>query len=140
MTFLKKILLVDYEPRVAVLMRAALQETGKYLIKEEPDSRHAVNAARWFQPNLILFDISMTKPHAAAAARELQEDPSFRETPVVFLSVNTSADGAVISGGILNGYSFSANPVRIEELVLYVAELLNKPAQRAEAAREMTAR
>ncbi len=140
MTFLKKILLVDYEPRVAAVVRKALEETGKYLIKEEPDSRHAMNAARWFQPNLVLFDISMAKPHAASAARELQEDPSFRATPVVFLSVNTSADGAVISGGILSGYSFSANPVRIEELVRYVAELLNMPAELVEATRQMTIR
>lgn len=140
MTFLKKILLVDYEPRVAAAVRKALEETGKYLIKEEPNSRHAINAARWYQPDLVLFDISMAKPHAAAIARELQEDPSFRATPIVFLSVNTSADGAVASGGILSGYSFTANPVRTEELVRYVAELLNMPARLVEAARKMTGR
>lgn len=137
MTFLKKILLVDYEARATALVRAALEKTGKYQIKEEHDSRQAMNAARWFQPDLILFDIAMTKPQAAVVARELQADPSFRETPVVFVSVNTSAEGGVVSGGILSGYSFMANPVRVEELVRYVAELVDLPAQLAKAAKQI---
>ena len=137
MTFLKKILLVDYDARSIALVRAALEKTGKYHIKEERDSRQAVNAARWFQPDLILFDIAMTKPQAGNVVRELQADPSFRETPVVFLSVNTAEDGGVASGGILSGYSFMANPVRVEELVRYVAELLDLPAQLAKAAQQI---
>jgi CheY-like chemotaxis protein len=125
MTFLKKILLVDYEPRVTALVKKALEETGKYLIKEEHDSRLAVNAAKWFQPDLILFDVNQTSPHGDLAARELQADPAFRGTPVVFLSVNTASEGSVVSAGILSGYSFMANPIRVEDFVRYVAELFH---------------
>lgn len=128
MTFLKKILLVDYEPRVTALIREALESTGKYLIKEQHDGRGAFSAARWFQPDLILFDVMMSRPDGAAVAQQLRADPSFKDTPVVFLSVNTGDQGGVISGGILSGYSFLANPVRIEEVVRYVAELLNPPS------------
>ena len=137
MTFLKKILLVDYDARAIALVRAALEKTGKYQIKEQHDSRHAISAARWFQPDLILFDIAMTKPQAGQVVRELQADPAFRETPVVFLSVNTAEDGGVASGGILSGYSFMANPVRVDELVRYVAELLDLPEQLAKAAQQI---
>jgi CheY-like chemotaxis protein len=137
MTFLKKILLVDYDARAITLVRSALEKTGKYQIKEEQDSRQAINAARWFQPDLILFDIAMTKPQAGNVVRELQADPCFRETPVVFVSVNTSSDAGVASGGILSGYSFMANPVRVDELVRYVAELLDLPAQLAKAAQQI---
>jgi CheY-like chemotaxis protein len=124
MTFLKKILLVDYEPRVTAVVRQALEETGKYLIKEEQDSRLAFNAARWFQPDLILFDVNLSSS-GSSIARQLQADPEFRDKPVVFLSLNTSFEGGVASGGILSGYSFTANPIRLEEFVRYVAELLN---------------
>lgn len=140
MHFPKKILLVDYEPRAMTLVRQALECTGKYAIKEELHSRHALNAARWFQPNLILFDVAMTKPDGACVARQLQEDPCFRDTPVVFLSVNTSDEGAVISGGILSGYSFTANPVGLDELIRYVAELLEMSEELAEATHRITAR
>jgi DNA-binding response OmpR family regulator len=131
MTFLKKILLVDYEPRVTAVVRRALEETGKYLIKAEHDSRLAFNAARWFQPDLILFDVNLTSLNGNSVARQLQADPEFRDTPVVFLSVNTSFEGEVISGGILSGYSFVANPVRIEEFVRYVGELFSVPTDLA---------
>ncbi len=125
MIFIKKILLVDYEPRTAALVRRALEETGKYSIKDEQDYRRAMNTARFFQPDLILFDIDMSHPAAGAAARELQADPAFSNTPVVFLSVNASSQEGVISGGILSGYSFLANPVRIEDFVRCVAEILS---------------
>ncbi len=127
MTFVKKILLVDYEPRVTALVRHALEATGKYLIKEEHDGRCAVKTARFFQPHLILFDIAMNHPAANAAARELQSDPAFKDTPVVFLGVNPSTD-SVVSAGILSGYSFFANPIRIDDFVCYVAELFKAPA------------
>ncbi|MDQ6940467.1 MAG: response regulator [Verrucomicrobiota bacterium] len=128
MTFLKKILLVDYEPRVTALVRRALEATGKYLIKEERDCRCAVKTARFFQPDLVLFDIAMNHPRATAAARELQTDPEFKDTPVVFLGVNPATETAV-SAGILSGYSFFANPIRIEDFVRYVAELFKAPAE-----------
>jgi CheY-like chemotaxis protein len=137
MTFLKKILLVDYDARAIDLVRAALEKTGRYQIKEEHDSRNALKSARWFRPDLILFDIAMTKPQASKVVRELQQDPEFRETPVVFVSVNTAGEEGVASGGILSGYSFMANPVHVEELVRYVAELLDLPAQLAKAAKQI---
>ena len=127
MTFLKKILLVDYEPRMTALVRRALEATGKYLIKEEHDTRCAMKTARFFQPDLILFDIAMNHPQASIVARELQADPSFKNTPVVFLGVNSDTD-SVVSAGILSGYSFLANPIRIEDFVRYVAELFKAPA------------
>ena len=133
MIFLKKILLVDYEPRVMALVRKALEETGKYLIKEEHDSRLAMNAARWFQPDLILLDVNLTTPNGGSVARQLQADPEFCDTPVVFLSVNTSFEGGVMSGGILSGYSFVANPIRIEEFVRYVGELFKVPGELAKS-------
>lgn len=125
MTFLKKILLVDYEPRVTALVRTALESTGQYVIKEETDSRRAVNAARWFQPDLILLDVIMSRPDGNAVALELQADASLKDTPVVFLSANAAPEGGVVSGGILSGYSFFANPVCIDEFVRCVAELVN---------------
>ena len=130
MTFLKKILLVDYEPRVTALIRAALEKTGKYVIKEEHNSKLAIHAARFFQPDVILFDSLMTRHDGEDVAQQLQSDPSFKETPVVFVSVNTTPQDGVISSGILSGYSFLANPVRVEDVVRYVGELM-KPAPKA---------
>lgn len=128
MTFLKKILLIDNEPGITGLVRSALEQTGKYLIKEEHDNHMAVNAARWFQPDLILFDVLQDQMNATSVSREIQQDASSKDTPLVFVSANTTASGGVVSGGILGGYTFLAAPVPIEEFVGYVAELL-KPGR-----------
>ena len=128
MTFLKKILLIDNEP-VTGAVRLALEQTGKYLIKEEHDSRLAVNAARWFQPDLILFDVLQDQASATSVARKIREDALTKDTPVMFVSANTPKKGRVVSGGILSGYTFLAAPVPIEEFVGYVGELLS-PASR----------
>lgn len=134
MTFLKKILLVEYEPRVTAVVRRALEATGKYIVKEEHNCRLALTAARFFQPDLVLIDVLMSRREGGAVVRELQADPSFRDTVVAFLSVNTSSsEGSVTSAGILSGYSFFANPVRIEEFVRYVAELLAPAADKSAA-------
>lgn len=123
MTFLKRILLVDPEPRAAQRVRAALEDSGAYLVKEEHDTRCALSAARWFQPDLILFELLNPGPHASSIATKLQQDSFCKDTPVLFFSAN-NGDDRVVSGGILNGYSFFAYPVRIEEFVRCIAELL----------------
>jgi len=128
MTYLKKILLVDRQAQTNDLVRGALEMTGKYLIKEEHEHRNLLNAARWFQPDLILLDVTLAGAKTSAVARQLQEDPDFKDTPLVFLSASASADGQIFSGGMLQGYSFLANPVALEDLVHCVAELLtNEP-------------
>ncbi len=125
MTFLKRILLVDSEPRSAAAVRAALERTGKYLIKEEHDARCAMNAARWFRPNLILFDVMASAAEANSTAQLFQQDTSLKETPVVFFDYKGGGENRVISSGILSGYRFYANPVDVEEFVCCVSELLN---------------
>lgn len=140
MTFLKKILLVDYEPRVTARVKKALEETGRYQIKEEHDSRLATKAARWFRPDLILFDLDASSPHCDEAAMELQADPVFCNTPVVFLSAHAASAESVASAGILSGYSFMANPIRIEDFVRYLAELFRTPAERVKTRRRAAGR
>jgi len=124
MTYLKKILLVDPAVQANDRLRHALEETGKYVIKQEHEYRNVLNAARWFQPDLILLDVMTAGRKTSAVARELQEDANFKDTPLVFLSEDASAEGKILSGGMLQGYSFLANPVALDDLVRCVGELL----------------
>ncbi len=127
MIFSKKILLIDYAPQAIALVKKALGETGRYEFKEERDSGVAMKAARWFQPDLILVDANPASPRADAVARQLQMDPAFSQTPVVFLKMNAAPSANVISAGVLGGYSFFAQPIRMEDVVRYVAELFKRP-------------
>jgi CheY-like chemotaxis protein len=137
MKFLKKILLVDREPKATALVRRALEGTGKYLIKVEQDSRLALHAARWFLPDLILLDGAKAESEGEDVNRQLKSDPALKDTPFLFLSENPAPEKKVMTGGFLSGYSFLATEVSLDDLVRCVDEMLN-PAPAEPAARVPT--
>ena len=124
MTFLKKILLVDHEPNITALVRRALEGTGRFLVKVEPDVRLAQHAAPWFRPDLVLLDTAQTA-ETEEMNRQLQSEPALRDTPFLYLSGNPAAEKKVITGGFLSGFSFLANAVTLEDLVRFVEEMLS---------------
>lgn len=125
MKFLKKILLVDHEPRMTALIRQALESTGRYLVKVEQDSRLALHAAPWFLPDLILLDAAKAEAEGEDVNHQLQSDPALKDTPFLFLSSNATPDKKVVTGGFLGGYRFVANAVSLEDLLRCVDEMLN---------------
>jgi DNA-binding response OmpR family regulator len=121
MKFLKKILLVDHEPKVTALVRGALESTGNYLVKVEQDSRLELHAAPWFVPDLVLLDAAKGED----VNRQLKSDPSLKDTPFLFLSGETATAKKVVTGGLISGYSFLATAVTLDDLIRCVGEILN---------------
>ena len=115
--------MIDREPGVTRLIRRALERTGKYWIKEEHDSQFALHSARWFQPDLILVDTTTANADREVLARQIQTDANLQQTPFVSLS-SLKSETEMVSGGILSGYSFFAAPIRVEEVLRGVEELL----------------
>src|SRR5450755_1105578 len=106
MKLLKKILLVDHEPRMTALIRRALEGTGKYLVRVEQDSRLALHAAPWFLPDLVLLDAAKAELESADVNRQLKSEPALKDTPFLFLSGNAAPEKKVVTGGFISGYSF----------------------------------
>lgn len=119
----KKILLVDREPGVTRLIKRALEKTGKYWVKEEHDSRFALNSAKAFQPDLILLDTVSDGTDREQLAKKIQTDSTLCSTPMLSLS-SLKPESQMVSGGILSGYSFFAAPVKVEEVLHGVEEVL----------------
>jgi PleD family two-component response regulator len=121
--FPKKILLIDREAGITRLVRQALERAGKYLVHEEHSAQLALEAAHSFQPDLILLDAAPNSLEGQALERQIHADIQLRDTPMVRLS-NLKSESQIMSGGILSGYSFFAAPIRIEEILRGVDELL----------------
>ena len=131
MTFLKKILLVDHEPKVTALVRRALESTGRFLVRVEADVRLAQHAAPWFRPDLVLLD-SAKSSDSEEMNRQLHSEPALKDTPFLYLSGNPTAEKKVMTGGFISGYSFLAAAVTVEDLVRFVEEMLSPaPPKRA---------
>ena len=120
---LKKILLIDHDTRVTHIVRRALESTGKYSIREEHDAVFAIRAARWFRPDLVMIDLTTAATDAKIIASRLQNDSELSEVPLLCLN-NFVSDRQFMSAGILRGYSFLAVPVKIDQLVRAVEQLL----------------
>ena len=123
MTFLKKILLVDHEPRLTALVRRALESTGRFLVKVEGDVRLAQHAAPWFRPDLVLLDAPQTS-ESEDMNRQLQSEPALKDTPFIYLC-GDPAEKKVMTGGFLSGFSFLASAVTLDDLVRFVEEMLS---------------
>jgi DNA-binding response OmpR family regulator len=124
MTFLKKILLVDHEPKVTVLVKRALESTGRFLVKVEADVRLAQHAAPWFRPDLVLLDAARAG-EGEDVNRQLQSEPALKDTPFLYLTGSPATEKKVMTGGFISGYSFMAAAVTLDELIRFVDEMLN---------------
>jgi DNA-binding response OmpR family regulator len=135
MTFLKKILLVDHEPKATALVRCALESTGRFLVKVEGDVRLAQHAAPWFRPDLVLLDAG-NEGEGEDVNRQLQSEPSLKDTPFLYLSGNPATEKQVMTGGFISGYSFLAAAVTLDDLVRFVDEMLNPAKAPVRVARQ----
>jgi len=124
MKFLKKILLVDHEPRITLLVRRALEGTGKYLVKVEQDCQLALHAAPWFLPDLVLLDAEKAEAEGEDVNRWLKSDPALRDTPFLFLGGQDCSGEKVLTGGFISGYRFVATSTSLDDLIRCVDEML----------------
>jgi DNA-binding response OmpR family regulator len=123
MTFPKRILLIDHEPHLTTMVGSALQATGQYLIRQESHGREALHAALHFQPDLILLDVVPAHLEDDPLAQQIHSDGSLQNVPVVCLT-SLNADGQIGSVGFFGGYTFFANPFRLDDMVSCIGEML----------------
>lgn len=79
------ILVVDDEPTIRLLVRAALEETGHRLL-EAADGSTALDLARAERPDLIILDIVLPRLSGLEVCRRLKGDPATAATPVFLLT------------------------------------------------------
>jgi CheY-like chemotaxis protein len=80
----KKILIVDDESNIRLLLRRLLQKN--YTIIEATDGQEAIDITRSQKPDLVLMDIMMSRVDGYTACTVIKTDPATREIPVVMLT------------------------------------------------------
>ncbi|MFH0797339.1 MAG: response regulator [Candidatus Omnitrophota bacterium] len=116
----KKILVIDDEKNFTQLVKLNLEETDKYEVKTENKGAQGLNAARVFQPDLILLDIVMPDMEGSDVAFQIKSDAQTRHIPIVFLTAIMRKEESDSLGGIKVGETYCAalaKPVNIEELI-----------------------
>ncbi len=119
---MKKILIVDNEAGLVQLLKLNLEATGRYQVKTETKGTEAINAARAFQPDLILLDVVMPDLSGPDVVRKIKADKETQHIPVVFLTAavlkNEDTNSPEEESETLQ--PFISKPVSTAELIEYI--------------------
>ncbi|MDQ3621818.1 MAG: response regulator [Verrucomicrobiota bacterium] len=116
-----RVFIVDDESGFTRLLKLTLQNTGRYIVREENDGTKAWLAAREFEPDIIFLDIVMPKIDGGDVAQQIRSDPALAHVPIVFLTaiVSEREDGKSIGG-----FPFIAKPVSLDSIAACIDEQL----------------
>jgi two-component system, OmpR family, alkaline phosphatase synthesis response regulator PhoP len=99
----KRILLVDDETGITTMTKLNLEKTGLYEVQVENRSTRAFAAAKAFNPDLILLDMTMPDMDGVDVASQIKADAELKYTPIVFLTAMVSqfetGDNQLTRGG-----------------------------------------
>jgi CheY-like chemotaxis protein len=121
--FNKKILVVDDEPEVLVVLEKRLRAAGYEVIKAE-DGLKALRLAGQVKPDVIVLDVDMPHMDGGEVAAKLKEMPAMKHVPVLFLTclIPTSEGGE--DRQIIGENVFMSKPYDPEELLRQIESLM----------------
>ena len=80
-----RILIADDEPNIVLALELLMKREG-YETRTTGDGEAAVEAAKAFQPDLILLDVMMPKMDGYEVCQRLRADPEFKNVVIVMLT------------------------------------------------------
>lgn len=120
----KKILVVDDEPQLTRMVKLNLERTGNYEVREENLGSRAVEAAREFRPDVALLDIMMPDMEGSDVAAAFRDDPILSYVKIVFLTAIVTKDETQPTGSTIGGNVFLAKPVKTDDLIACIEDVL----------------
>lgn len=109
-----KILLIDDDPDVRLLMSATLQRQG-YEVETASGRTEALQIMEREKPSIILMDVLLSGADGREFCRELKTDEATRHIPVIMFSGHP---GAALKFESYGAADFIAKPINIDDLVL----------------------
>ena len=122
----KKILIVDDEPDVLMLLGERLTKAGYDVIKAS-SGKDAIETAGKKLPDLIVLDIAMPGMDGSEVSTVLRSDPKTKSIPILFLTCLFTKQEEKVCGHILGQNFFIAKPYDATELLGEIDKRINKP-------------
>jgi DNA-binding response OmpR family regulator len=119
----RKILIVDDEPQIALLLNSRLRANG-YSVLVAYDAIQGFRSAVNEQPDLILLDIRMPAGGGASVFENLQHNIKTSLIPVIFMTAHPNADieKACRDSGAVD---FISKPFEPDEVLLKIKSALS---------------
>jgi two-component system alkaline phosphatase synthesis response regulator PhoP len=121
-----KILVVDDEQDILELLEYNLQKEG-YEIKTASNGKEAVEAARGFNPDLILMDIMMPKLDGIEACRQIRQIPKLKDTYIIFLTAR-SEEYSEVAAFEVGASDYITKPIKPRALMSRISAYFKREA------------
>lgn len=119
----KKILLVDDNVDFTTLLKAQLENTGRYEVRVENQASRGFPAAKDFAPDLILLDVDMPEMDGTEVAEQIMEDPEIK-VPIVFLTSIINEKEVESHRGLIGGRRFLSKGSSAQSIIESVDSIL----------------
>lgn len=119
----KRILVIDDEEVIQVVIQACLEELAKWQVLVASSGSEGIQMARSHAPDAILLDVSMPQMDGITTCQKLQEDPGSQAIPVILLTARVESEEQVqfslltIAGIILKPFDAMTLAAQIAELL-----------------------
>ena len=118
----KKILVVDDDRVFLKILDERLSSSG-LSVAYSTNGKDAISMAKERQPDLIILDVVMPEMNGVETANVLENDPSTKDIPIIFITALLSQDELEKRGPISGRTSFS-KPVDIDLLLEEIKNIL----------------
>lgn len=119
-----KILIIDDEPDIRILLKYALEKEG-YLVEVAEDGSQGIEMANLNVPDLILLDVMMPGMDGMETCQKLRENSMFDATFICFLTAR-SEDYSQIAGFDSGADDYISKPVKPKVLASRIAGVLRR--------------
>jgi len=119
-----KILIIDDEPDIRVLIEYTLKKEG-FTVKTAEDGENGINTAKSFLPDLIILDVMMPGIDGMETCELLRQNPIFNDTFICFLTAR-SEDYSQIAGFNSGADDYITKPVKPKVLVSRINGILRR--------------
>ncbi len=117
---MKRILVVDDEPDIAVVLAELLEAEG-YETTRAANGREGLDEILKSPPDLVLMDVMMPVMDGSQLLAHLKGDPKLRNLPVIVMSAGNPPKVVTESG-----VTFLGKPFDVDVLLAHIFKLIGK--------------
>jgi CheY-like chemotaxis protein len=119
----RRVLVVDDDDLLREVARVALEAVGGWEVLTAASGAQALTVAAAEQPDVLLLDVMMPGMDGPSTVRALQQDPTTRTIPVIFLTAKVGGEGhqewetLPVTGVIPKPFDPMTLPAEVERLL-----------------------